>query len=84
MSLQRACDVCHSYKQRFDGSPAVLRYTLRRDLRSRARPRDGFQATLGSIDLCDTCWEHIAKPRMSPARSRAAKAAHEARKAAAA
>lgn len=42
----------------------ATRYTLS----TRHRDHDGSVRSwgAGSIDLCDECWEHIAKPRMRP------------------
>lgn len=84
MSTQRACDVCHFYRQRPDGTAGVKRYTLRLDQRARHGGRLGTQKTMGSIDLCDQCWDSIAKPRTNPLKVAASKAAWERRKAAAA
>lgn len=74
MSTQRACDVCHFYRQLPDGSPAVHRYGLSRQVPVPGKTRNnraGSQAFkrerhYGGIDLCDQCWETIAQPRTRP------------------
>lgn len=70
MTQQRACDVCGYYRQRVDGSSAVLRYGLSRQVpRSRdaeGRIEFGRERSKGGIDLCDQCWERIAKPKTRP------------------
>lgn len=72
MSTQRACDVCGFYRQRPDGSPAVLRYTLKRDVVDHRKDFTRYgrrQISSGGIDLCDECWERIGKPRMNARKS---------------
>lgn len=72
--LQRSCDVCHFYRQKLDGTSAVNRYTLERQVkRPDGKVREGransvryTSQTRGGIDLCDECWERIAKPKMRP------------------
>lgn len=72
MSLQRACDVCSFYRQNIDGTPAVHRYGLSRQLPDPTRKRpSGAQAFkrerhYGSIDMCDQCWDRLAKPKTRP------------------
>lgn len=72
MSLQRACDICKFFRQNVDGSPAVHRYGLSRQIPDPTRKRrSGAQAfkhvrRYGSIDMCDDCWEKIAKPKTRP------------------
>lgn len=74
MATQRSCDVCNFYRQNPDGSPAVHRYTLERQIRrpdgklreGRANSVGYTRVTRGGIDLCTQCWERIAKPKMRP------------------
>lgn len=71
MAVQRSCDKCGFYRQNRDGTPAVHRYTLERYVRRsdgklrKGRSTVGYtKQTRGGIDLCDGCWEQIAKPKM--------------------
>ncbi len=71
MSTQRACDVCAMYRQNRDGTSAVVRYGLSRQLpngklRPEGRPAFGRVGGFGGIDLCGECWERIAKPKTRP------------------
>lgn len=73
MALQRACDVCNFFRQNPDGTPAVHRYGLSRQVLDPTRSRPGREGSnshaakrmrsLGGIDLCDPCWDRIAKPK---------------------
>ena len=72
MGNQKFCDHCGFYKQRSDGSPAVLRYTLRRETdqtRANGQRTKRYQVSAGGIDLCDDCWTELCKPRMNPRKS---------------
>lgn len=72
MSTQRACDVCHMFRQRADGSVSVRRYTLRREddqTRSNGLRLNRKQVSAGGIDLCHECWEKIAAPNLNPKKS---------------
>jgi hypothetical protein len=72
VSTQRACDVCHMYRQRADGTPAVMRYSLKRDVVDYRQNHNRFgrkQISCGGIDLCDECWQRIGQPRQNPRKS---------------
>lgn len=61
----RTCDVCKS------GVGPPSRYMLRRYHPQNRRRIPGVKVertfeSAGSIDLCDPCWERIAKPRTRP------------------
>jgi hypothetical protein len=76
MSTQKHCDKCGFSRQRVDGSSAVVRYTLRREVDQTRPLADGrraqrYQQSAGGIDLCDDCWESICKPRTNPNKGRA-------------
>ncbi len=72
MSSQRACDVCHFYRQNTDGTSAVHRYGLSRQvpdyehLRGNGRPTFKHQRGYGGIDLCDECVDRIGGPKRRP------------------
>lgn len=72
MSLQRACDICHFYRQHPDGTPAVHRYGLSRQVahetKKRANGRPAFKHLrgFGSLDLCDECVERYAGKNRRP------------------
>jgi hypothetical protein len=60
MSIWRLCDLCRQSK------PNIQSYGLRRQI-----PRlDGSNLWTtrgaGSLDICLSCWERVAKPRMRP------------------
>lgn len=79
MSMQRACDICHMYRQRLDGTAAVLRYGLSRQIPVPGKFRTGRlnslavkrERSFGGIDLCDECFDRVARPKMRPARPKA-------------
>lgn len=72
MGVQRYCDFCRLYKQRLDGSPAVYRYGLTRQLqhptKKRANGRPSFTSVrgFGALDICDDCLERHAGPKRRP------------------
>lgn len=74
MGAQRYCDVCKMYRQNRDGTPAVHRYGLSRQIPIPGKFRPGRANSLavrrerhyGGIDLCDDCWNRIAGPRTRP------------------
>ncbi len=78
MSTQKACDHCGFVRQKVvDGAPvsAVTRYTLRREVDQTVPTPGGgrerrYQKSAGGIDLCDDCWERIARPRTNPNKGR--------------
>lgn len=65
----RYCDICKMGKQ-----GRVHRYGLSRYTRTdKVRP-DGHRyykadRSMGGIDLCDDCWEAVAKPNQRPKKS---------------
>lgn len=77
MAIQRACDRCSFMK-----NGRVRRYVLSRAKNSDPGPASRYSLSTrertpsgtirsygaGSIDLCDDCWDQIARPRMRPQR----------------
>lgn len=72
MGTQKFCDHCGFMRQNKDGTSAVHRYGLSRQVPDPTKTRrNGGQAFkrerhYGSIDLCDDCWNKIAKPKTRP------------------
>jgi len=64
----RACDICRV--PTFDKDP-VTRYGLRAYKARKSESGHWSAATrmAGSIDICQKCWDRIAKPRMVPQRA---------------
>lgn len=72
MTVQRACDICGFYRQNRDGTPAVKRYGLSRQVPDPDHPRPSGRPTyrhergFGGVDLCDECLERVAGPKRRP------------------
>jgi len=80
MSVTQVCDVCHSgyagNGRSTSAGRATVRYMLRRyeayegAMLGRATLNHrGRYVSAGSIDLCASCWDSIAKPRTHPERA---------------
>lgn len=61
------------FRQRPDGEPDVVRYTLRREAdqtRDNGTRHRRYQQSAGGIDMCSECWGRICQPRMNPRKAR--------------
>ena len=79
MPIQRSCDVCAFYRQNADGTPAVHRYGLSRQIPAPGQYRPNRphsvlvkrERRFGGIDMCDDCWTRLAQPNTRPRRGAA-------------
>lgn len=58
MGVQKVCDICGFIRGRGQIRRYSLHYSFRTD------PKHWSSATRGAMDICESCWERVAKPKM--------------------